>query len=623
MAARPGLIRRFFGGLWRGVDFTRRLVLNLLFLLVVAIVLVAWLSSDKPPRLQPDTALVLNIQGDIVDEYTVGAQEAAIAEALGRERFETRLRDILAVLGAAARDPQISRVVLVLDDMDSAGLATLREIGAAVERVRGAGKPVLAWAESYSQAQYFLASHADEVYLHPSGALLLRGLGGHRGYYKELLDKVGVKVNTFQAGRFKSFGEPFTRTGPTPESQEADAYLYNGLWTTWLADVERSRKLKPGSVMAAINDLPQRVQRAGGDIAKLALDEGLVDGLKRRDEFRTLMIERGAPRSGDDAETFRQISMYAYLRYVDTPRQGPAVAVVVAQGEIVEGDERKGTVGARAASELIQRARQDDDIKAVVVRVDSPGGSAAASELIREQLELTRKAGKPVVVSMGDVAASGGYWIAMGADEVLADAATITGSIGVFALVPSFSGTMEKIGVSSGGTGTTWIAESIDLMRPLDRRLAQVIESSIGHTYRGFLDVVAANRQSTPEKINEVAQGRVWTGAQARDRGLIDDLGGLELALKSAARRAGLGDDFRVEYIEHQPRGLDRYLSLFFGQLGTVLRDRLGWDGLAQALAGTLTPRAQRELEMVIQARDHPNRALAHCLCDIRGPMPR
>lgn len=623
MAARPGLIRRFFGGLWRGVDFTRRLVLNLLFLLVVAIVLVAWLSSDKPPRLQPDTALVLNIQGDIVDEYTVGAQEAAIAEALGRERFETRLRDILAVLGAAARDPQISRVVLVLDDMDSAGLATLREIGAAVERVRGAGKPVLAWAESYSQAQYFLASHADEVYLHPSGALLLRGLGGHRGYYKELLDKVGVKVNTFQAGRFKSFGEPFTRTGPTPESQEADAYLYNGLWTTWLADVERSRKLKPGSVMAAINDLPQRVQRAGGDIAKLALDEGLVDGLKRRDEFRTLMIERGAPRSGDDAETFRQISMYAYLRYVDTPRQGPAVAVVVAQGEIVEGDERKGTVGARAASELIQRARQDDDIKAVVVRVDSPGGSAAASELIREQLELTRKAGKPVVVSMGDVAASGGYWIAMGADEVLADAATITGSIGVFALVPSFSGTMEKIGVSSGGTGTTWIAESIDLMRPLDRRLAQVIESSIGHTYRGFLDVVAANRQSTPEKINEVAQGRVWTGAQARDRGLIDDLGGLELALKSAARRAGLGDDFRVEYIEHQPRGLDRYLSLFFGQLGTVLRDRLGWDGLAQALAGTLTPRAQRELEMVIQARDHPNRALAHCLCDFRGPMPR
>lgn len=621
MATRPGLIRRIFGGLWRGVDFTRRLVLNLLFLLIVVFVLIAWFSSDRPPRLQPDTALVLNIQGAIVEEYTVGTQEAAIAEALGRDRFETRLRDILAVLDSAARDPQISRVVLVLDDMDSAGLATLREIGAAVERVRGAGKPVLAWAESYTQAQYFLASRADEAYLHPSGALLLRGLGGHRGYYKDLLDKVGVKVNTFQAGRFKSFGEPFTRTGPTPEALEADAYLYNGLWATWLADVERSRKLKPGSVMAAINELPQRLQGVGGDIAKLALNEGLVDGLKRRDEFRSLMIERGAPRSADDAETFRQISMYAYLRYIDTSREGPVVAVVVTQGEIVEGDERKGTIGARAASELIQRARQDDDVKAVVVRIDSPGGSASASELIREQLDLTRKAGKPVVVSMGDVAASGGYWIAMGGDEVLADAATITGSIGVFALVPSFSGTMEKIGVASGGTATTWIAESTDLMRPLDRRLAQVIEAGIGHTYRGFLDVVAANRKSTPEKINDVAQGRVWTGAQAKERGLVDELGGLDLAVKAAARRANLGEGYRVEYIEHPPRGLDRYLSLFFGQLGAMLRDDLGWDGLAHALAGSLTPRAQRELRMLVQARENPSRALAHCLCEARDPM--
>lgn len=618
MAARPGLIRRFFGGLWRALDFSRRLVVNLLFLLIVAVLLIGWFSSDKPPRLQPDTALVLNIQGDIVEEYSIGAQEAAIAEALGRDRFETRLRDILAVLDGAARDPQVTRVVLVLDDMGSAGLATLREVGAALERVRGSGKPVIAWGESYTQGQYFLAAHADEVYVHPTGALLLRGVGGNRSYYKDLLDKVGVKVNTFQAGRFKSFGEPFTRTGPTPEAQEADAYLYNGLWSTWLADVERSRRLKAGSVMAAINELPARLQAVGGDIAKLAANEKLVDGLKRRDEFRALMIERGAPRSDDDAETFRQISMYSYLRYVDDRASGPAIGVVVAQGEIVDGDARKGTVGARAAAELIQRARQDDDIKALVVRVDSPGGSASASELIREQLELTRKAGKPVVVSMGDVAASGGYWIAMGGDEVVADAATITGSIGVFALVPSFAGTMEKIGVSSAGAGTTWIAEATDLTRPLDKRLSQVIEASIGHTYRGFLDVVATNRKSTPEKINEVAQGRVWTGAQARERGLVDDLGGLDVALKSAARRAGLGESYRVEYIEHAPRGIDRYLALFFGQLGASLRDELGWDGLARALAGSLPARAPQELRLVLDAREHPTRSLAYCFCAVR-----
>ncbi len=310
--ARPGLIRRFFGGIWAAIDFSRRLILNLLFLLIVGLILFVWLSSDAPPRLSPDTALVVNIQGDVVEEYTVGAEEAAIAEALGRDRFETRLRDVLAVLDGAARDPQITRVVLVLDEMDNAGLATLREIGAAIERVRGAGKPVVAWSESYSQAQYFLAAHADEVFMHPSGALLIRGIGGTRGYYKELLDKVGVKVNTFQAGRYKSFGEPFTRTGPTPEAEEADAYLRNGLWTTWLADVERARKLAPGSVMAALNDLPQRLEAVGGDVAELALKEKMIDGLKRRDEFRALMFERGAPRSSDDDETFRQISMYAY-----------------------------------------------------------------------------------------------------------------------------------------------------------------------------------------------------------------------------------------------------------------------------------------------------------------------
>jgi protease IV len=616
--ARPGLIRRFFRGLWNGIDFSRRLILNLLFLLIVGVVLFSWFASGKAPRLSPDTALVVNIQGDVVEEYTVGAQEAAIAEALGRDRFETRLRDVLAALDGAARDAQITRVVLVLDEMDSAGLATLREMGSAIERVRGAGKPVIAWGQSYTQAQYFLAAHADEVYMHPSGALLVRGFGGARGYYKDLLDKLGVRINTFQAGRYKSFGEPFTRTGPTPESQEAEAYLLNGLWSTWLADVERARKLKPGSVMAAIDDLPQRLQATEGDIARLVLKEKLVDGLKRRDEFRALMIERGAPRSGEDAETFRQISMYEYLRHTEQPALGDAVGVVVAQGEIVDGDAQQGTIGARATAELIQRAREDDGIKALVLRVDSPGGSAFASELIREQLALTRKAGKPVVVSMGDVAASGGYWIAMGGDQVIADAGTITGSIGVFALVPNFSGTAEKIGVHTAGKGTTWIAEATNLARPLDTRLAQVVEASVGHTYREFLDVVAASRKSTAEKINEVAQGRVWTGAQAKERGLVDEVGGLDAALKSAARRASLGETFRVEYIEHEPRGLDRYLALFFGHLGAAVRDELGWNGLAQALVGALPPRAPRELSLLLNARDLPTRAWSYCFCEVR-----
>ena len=292
MAARPGLIRRFFGGLWRALDFSRRLVVNLLFLLIVAVLLSAG-SRRTSRRACSPTPRSCSISRATSSRSTASARRRRrIAEALGRDRFETRLRDILAVLDGAARDPQVTRVVLVLDDMGSAGLATLREIGAALERVRGSGKPVVAWGESYTQGQYFLAAHADEVYLHPSGALLLRGVGGNRAYYKDLLDKVGVKVNTFQAGRYKSFGEPFTRTGPTPEAQEADAYLYNGLWSTWLADVERSRKLKAGSVMAAINELPARLQAVGGDIAAL---------VREREARRRAEATRRIPRPDDRA----------------------------------------------------------------------------------------------------------------------------------------------------------------------------------------------------------------------------------------------------------------------------------------------------------------------------------
>lgn len=617
MPARPGLLRRFFGALWSALDFLRRLVLNLVFLAIIAVLLIAWFGSDRPPRLAADTALVVNLQGDIVEEYTIGPREAALAEALGEERLETRLRDILEALDTAAKDPQITRAVLVLDEMGGAGAATLREIGAALERFQATGKPVLAWGEGYSQAQYYLAAHADEAYLHPSGMLLIRGMGGTRGYYKELLDKLGVKVNAFQAGRYKSFGEPFTRTGPSPEAKEADAYLLNGLWSVWTGDVERLRKLKPGTINMVIEALPQRLETVGGDVAQLALKEKLVDGLRTREQFRTALLQAGAPRSNEDEETFRQISIYSYLRHVSEPAAREAVGVVIAQGEIVGGDARQGRVGARSTAELIQRARQDDSIKALVVRIDSPGGMVQASELIREQLDLTRSAGKPVVVSMGDVAASGGYWIAMGADEVLADAATITGSIGVFGLIPTVEGTMEKLGIATDGVATTWLAGAADLRRPLDKRLAQVLEQVISSNYRQFVALVAERRKSTPEKINEVAQGRVWTGSQAKERGLVDALGGFDAAVKSAAKRAGLGDSFRVDYIEHEPRGLNRYLSLLFGRAAAMLRDDLGWDFAARLLLGRESE-VRRDLRLLIEAREDPLAAISYCFCELR-----
>jgi protease IV len=618
MPERPGFFRRFFGGLWWLLDFSRRLFMNVLFMVIVAVLLIAWFSGDRLPRLLPDTALVLNLQGDLVEEHTIGPRQAAIAEALGEQRFETRLRDVLSALERAARDPQITRVVLVLDEMGGGGQASLREVSSALERFRSSGKPVIAWGENFSQSQYYLAAQADELYMHPGGMLTVRGMGGTRAYYKNLLDKLGVSINTFQAGRYKSFSEPFTRTGPTPEAKEADAFLLNGLWSIWTGDVERARKLKPGTIGTVIEQLPQRLAAADGSIARLAEQEKLVDGLLTRDEFRRSLLDAGVPRSRDDEETFRQISMYSYLRYVQQRSTGDAVGVIVAQGEIVGGDARKGRVGATSTSELIERARQDDSIKALVVRIDSPGGMVQASDLIRQQLDLTREAGKPVVISMGDVAASGGYWIAMGGDEVLADASTITGSIGVFGIIPTLEGTMDKLGITTDGVATTWLAEATDLRRPLDPRLGQVMDQVIGNHYREFLSLVADRRNSTPDKINEVAQGRVWTGAQAKERGLVDSLGGVHDALQSAARRASLGDDFRVEYIEHEPRGLNRYLSLLFGRVVAFARNELGWDGVTAMLFGAVPRDVQRDLEVLGAAVKQPLSALSYCFCERR-----
>jgi protease IV len=373
-----------------------------------------------------------------------------------------------------------------------------------------------------------------------------------------------------------------------------------------------------GTVDAVIAALPQRLTAASGDIAQLALNERLVDGLYTRDEFRSSLLDAGAPRSTADEETFRQVSLFAYLRYARQPATRDAVGVVVLQGEILPGDARQGRVGARTASELIQRARQDDAVKALVVRIDSPGGAVQASELIREQLDLTRDAGKPVIVSMGDVAASGGYWIAMGGDEVYADATTITGSIGVFGLIPTFEGTLEHLGVTTDGVATTWLADAADPRRPLDKRMAQVLDQVVAGNYKQFVSLVAERRGATAETINESAQGRVWTGAQAKERGLVDTLGGLEAALQAAARRAELGTTWRVQYIEREPRGLARILALLFGGASASWIDSLQRLGLLQTLAGSAPADVRRSVEMIARARENPLTAFSYCFCDLR-----
>src|SRR5258706_10484252 len=407
MASEPGRLRRFLSYLWRIVDGTRRIAVNVLFLLIVALVLVAWFGGNKL-KIDNDTALVLNLQGDLVEQYTGSTYEVMLADTLGEGPRETRLRDVLDALDTATHDKRITRVVLVLDDMDNASTASLNEIVAALARLRASGKPVVAWGSSFSQAQYFLAAHADQVYLHPHGTVDVRGMGGNSLYFKDVLDKLGVTVHTFQAGKYKSAIEPFTRTGPSPEALEADQFWLNDIWATWTESVEQARKLPAGEIHRIINDLPARLASVHGDIAQLALAAKLVDGLLTRDEFRAQLIEQGAPLDEKEG-TFRQVALVAYAGQIAEAR-GDSVAVVVAQGEIIDDDAPPGALGCRSTAELLRRAREDETIKALVLRVNSPGGSVFGSELVRREVELTEEAGKPGVGLLGRVSAARGYW---------------------------------------------------------------------------------------------------------------------------------------------------------------------------------------------------------------------
>ncbi len=615
-ASNPGFLRRFFRGLWRVLDVSRRVVLNLVFLLIV-VVIVGGLIRSGTPAIADKTALVLRLDGSIGEQKSGSLRSTALDQVRGEAVQKIQLRDIVAVLDAAAADPKIASLVVVLDEMRPTGFSTLREVAAAIDRFKAGGKKVVAWGSSYDQRQYYIAAHADEVYLHPQGMVYIAGFGSLRNYYKDALDKLGVTVNVMRVGTFKSAVEPFIANGPSAPALEADRFLYGSLWQTYTDAVEKERKLAAGSIARGVDEAPARLAAAGGDAAKMALNEKLVDALKTRDELRKLMIERGA-KDDDDIETFRQISFDDYLGRVKQPLTGDAIGVVVAEGEIVDGQAPAGTVGGVSTAELIRRARENKDVKALVLRVDSPGGSVFGSELVRRELELTRAANKPVVVSMGNVAASGGYWISTASDEIVADAATITGSIGVFALLPTADQTLAKLGVHPAGVGTTWLRNADDPRLPLDPRLADLVQKSVDHTYLDFTTKVAAARKSTPAKIDAIAQGRVWTGTQAKERGLVDTVGLFADAVRSAATRAKLGDKPRLIYIEREPGKFAQIVAMLNNEVSALIGAQIDARvGAAFGVAPSLVKDASRELGWVAEIAEHrkPFAAIVHCLC--------
>ncbi|MES3023604.1 MAG: signal peptide peptidase SppA [Pseudomonadota bacterium] len=608
-------IRNGFVAFWHALDATRRAIFNIILLIIIIMIVVSMATGGVKP-LEEKTALVLDLKGDLVEQHEGDFSESLQAAMGGETRHSVQLRDLITVIDAAAKDKKITSVVLMLDELGNAGQAMLHDVGASLDRVRKAGKPIVAWGGSYSQRQYLMASHASEIYVHPMGMVYIEGFGRHRTYYRDALDKLGVTVNLLRVGTFKSFGEPYIANGPSPEAAEADSFLYNALWSNYVSSVEKNRKLPAGAIMANINALPELVKEAKGDMAQIALKAKFVDGLKTRDEVRAMMIKRGAP--DDKGKTFRQVSFHDYLARQKPLLFGDGIGVVVAAGGITDGTAGPGSIGGLSTANLIRKAREDDDIKAIVLRVDSPGGSAYGSELIRRELQLTRDAGKPVVVSMGNVAASGGYWISMAADEVIADESTITGSIGVFAMLPTAEKTVEKLGIHTAGVTTTWLADAYNPMRALEPRFAALVQGSIDHIYSEFTTKAAAARKTTVEKIDSVAQGRVWTGAQAKERGLIDRVGSYQDALDSAAKRAKLGDDYRVSYIEREGNAFERLITAMGGSAAQAIRMevKLGLLPSTGLPSGAVSEVSKdfRFLSELTEGRK-PFAAVTHCMC--------
>jgi protease IV len=616
-------IASLFFGAWGAFNTLRRIVFGIIALIIVSIVLAAIFSAGGK-SLGAKTALVIPFKGMVVEQFSGSAEDLALQKALGDGPTETRLRDIKQALEWAAKDKNIDRVVLRLDDLAGAGQVSLREIQRYVSDFKKASnKEVLAYAYGYDQKGLFIAATADKVYMHPEGAALIEGLGRFRTYYKTALEKLGVKMNIFRVGKFKSAVEPYFRDEPSAEAREMDGFWLGDVWERYLTDYAAMRKTTPAALKAMIDELPQRMDAVGGNLATLALQEKLVDELKTEDEMRDMLIKKGArakDRDDPNSVDFAQVSMESYLsqqRLLNPANTSKnAVAVIVAEGGISDGKQPQGSIGGESTAALVRQAREDSKVKALVLRVDSPGGSGFASEVIRREIELTKAAGKPVFISMGNIAASGGYWISMTSDAIYASPSTITGSIGIFGLFPSADQALDKIGVHTGGTTTTWLAGALDPTRALDPRAAKVFQAAIENGYQKFVSKVASSRKQTFEQINEIAQGRVWTGAQAKERGLVDQFGLLDDVIKAAAAKANLSD-YRVSYIEEKPSG---FAALLAGMGNAVIRSGVklvGAQATLQSLAPTVVTRAQLDAKFLSDATSRPFSSYAHCLCEI------
>ena len=578
---------RFVRGIWHLLVGVKD-ALVLVFMLLFFGALYALLSARPSPAVA-EGVLLMDLKGSIVEQPAEADPAAVLAGNAGPRQYS--LRQLTQALLRAKDDGRVKAIALDLDQFGGGGQAALSDVGDALEQVRRSGKPVLAYATAYTDDSYQLAAHASEVWLNPMGVVAIAGPGGNQLYFRGLLDKLGITANVYRVGGFKSAVEPFTRSDMSPEARQDAEALASNLFETWLQDVGQARP--KAQLVPYIRDTTGIVGRAGGDFAAAARQAGLIDRVGERRQFEARLAALG----GEDKTArggFKRTRLNNYLAAeLNANPQGP-IGVVTVAGTIVDGKAPLGTAAGDSIAEAIEKGLRNERIKALVVRIDSPGGSATASERIRQALLQAKERRIPVVASMGNVAASGGYWVASGADHIMAEPSTITGSIGVFGILPSFRGSLEKLGIGADGVKTTPLSGEPDLLNGPSPEASRLVQMGVEGIYRRFLVIVAQNRGRTPQQIHQLAQGHVYAGGPARQLGLVDSFGGMDEAIAKAAALASLGDEREITYLE---------------------RPRSSWAGLVDMLRGDED--AERVDAFAVIGRG-PERQMASALAEAR-----
>ena len=601
-----------FLAIGRGLDWVRKFLHLILLLIIFGFAIGALRVSS--PVIPAKAALVIAPEGEIVEQLSGDPIQRAIDQARGSGRSETLLRDLTDSIRAAAKDSRLPVLVIDTEYFEGAGQPTLEELAKAIGEFKKTGKKVIAYGTEFNKPQYYLAAQANEIYVDPLGMVLIDGYESYHMFWKGAIDKVEADVHIFRVGKYKSAVEPYSRPDMSPEAKEETSVYLNSLWQSYQSAIVSARKLKPDAVATYTATLTDQIVASKGHAAEVALKAGLVTGVKSRVEVEKLVAQI----VGEDEQDggFKGVSVHDYIRVVRASeklhRSGAKIGVVVASGEILDGDQPPGTVGGTSTARLIREARMDDDVKAVVLRVDSPGGSMLAAEEIHREIALLKAAGKPFVVSMGDLAASGGYYVAAPADEIWASPATITGSIGIFAVVPTVDKTLAKVGITVDGVGTTPLAGQQRLDRPLGEDVKKIVQATIDRGYEEFLGRVSSGRNKSRDEVNEIAQGRVWTGADALKIGLVDHLGSFDDAVKAAAKRAKL-DKWDLQF-EEPSLSWAQELALqvrvkVIGSLFTMDDSTRRLLQVAQKL-DPLTKEVTRLNRMSV-----PNRVYAYCFC--------